>query len=81
MRLGGRKQMKWTLRTAAVLWLMLLAGEGVAGAAAGKPEALDGVLNLEGYSFERDGELALSGEWELYWQALLEPDSSSPICI
>jgi|GEM_PF-6153253 len=65
--------MKWTLRTAAVLWLMLLAGEGGAGAAAGKPEAVDGVLGLESYSFERDGELSLSGEWELYWQALLEP--------
>ncbi|MFB9279071.1 sensor histidine kinase [Cohnella cellulosilytica] len=65
--------MKWTLRLAAALWLVLLVGEGVAGAAAEKPEAVNGVLDLEGYSFERDGALALNGEWELYWQRLLEP--------
>ncbi len=37
------------------------------------PEASRGVLDLRGYSFERDGSLPLDGEWEFYWNQLLEP--------
>lgn len=38
------------------------------------PKASKGVLNLAGWSFERDGKLSLDGEWEFYWNKLLTPD-------
>jgi two-component system sensor histidine kinase ChiS len=37
------------------------------------PEASRGVLDLRAWSFERDGSLPLEGEWEFYWNQLLEP--------
>jgi sensor histidine kinase YesM len=38
------------------------------------PEASKGVLDLTGWSFERDGKLSLDGEWQFYWNKLLTPD-------
>ncbi|WP_168735980.1 hybrid sensor histidine kinase/response regulator [Cohnella fermenti] len=36
--------------------------------------AVDGVLDLTGWDFERDGEVRLGGEWEFYWNELLAAD-------
>jgi hypothetical protein len=38
------------------------------------PRAAGGVLDLEDWSFGRDGVLSLEGEWEFYWQKLLAPE-------
>lgn len=42
----------------------------------GKPEprAERGVLDLRGWSFQKDGPLNLEGEWEFYWNRLLSSD-------
>ncbi len=37
------------------------------------PVAKQGLLDLTHWSFERDGLLKLEGDWELYWNQLLEP--------
>ncbi|MBN1531275.1 MAG: response regulator [Spirochaetes bacterium] len=38
-----------------------------------RPVAVRGVLDLKGWSFERDGSVNLDGEWEFCWDRLLEP--------
>ncbi|OPH61391.1 hypothetical protein BC351_15795 [Paenibacillus ferrarius] len=43
-------------------------------AAAKAPQALHGVLDATSWSAERDGDLPLAGEWEFYWNQLLEPN-------
>ena len=37
------------------------------------PQAVDGVLDLSAWDFEKDGLVKLDGEWEFYWEQLLEP--------
>ncbi len=37
-----------------------------------RPTASNGILDLRDWDFEKDGPVALSGEWELYWNQLLE---------
>lgn len=39
-----------------------------------KPEAVNGMLDLTGWDWERDGVAALDGQWEFYWQELLAPE-------
>ena len=36
------------------------------------PKAVKGVLDLRDWDFEKDGPIRLNGEWELYWEKLLE---------
>ncbi len=36
------------------------------------PEAVSGVLDLRDWDFDKDGTVDLTGEWELYWEKLLE---------
>ena len=38
------------------------------------PQAVDGVLDLRSWDFERKGPAELSGKWEFYWHSLLQPD-------
>lgn len=38
------------------------------------PHALHGVLDATDWSAERDGIIPLEGEWEFYWNRLLEPN-------
>jgi len=38
------------------------------------PRAEKGILDLSGWDFQRDGIVDLNGEWEFYWERLLEPD-------
>jgi len=39
-----------------------------------QPLAKNGVLDLRGWNFEKDGPVKLNGEWEFYWKQLLVPD-------
>ena len=38
-----------------------------------QPVAKMGVLDLRDWDFEKDGAIELKGEWEMYWEKLLEP--------
>ncbi len=38
-----------------------------------KPRAVRGVMDIRGWDFQKDGALRLNGEWEFYWNRLLEP--------
>lgn len=38
-----------------------------------QPKAVQGVLDLRNWDFERLGALSLEGEWEFYWEKLLNP--------
>jgi len=42
------------------------------------PKAIKGVLDLRDWNFEKDGPLRLNGEWELYWERLLDGQSTRP---
>lgn len=42
-------------------------------AAADEPRALNGALDLTGWDFTRQGPVNLDGEWEFYWNQMLEP--------
>jgi two-component system sensor histidine kinase ChiS len=37
------------------------------------PRAVSGQIDLSGWDFERNGNIGLDGEWEFYWQQLIEP--------
>lgn len=39
------------------------------------PRAINGVLDLSDWDFEQDGVVQLDGEWEFYWEQLLEPEA------
>ena len=39
----------------------------------GSPTAVAGFLDLSSWSFEDDGSIDLNGEWEFYWNVLLQP--------
>lgn len=41
------------------------------------PRAVDGVLDLSDWDFERDGPVELNGEWLLHWQQLLAPGADA----
>ena len=50
---------------------LLTSGCGVVDQA--MPSAVDGRLDLSGWDFEADGDVALLGTWEVCWSQLLEP--------
>lgn len=56
------------MRKLLLMIFLLLALEGMAR----QPAAVKGVLDLRGYSFENDGPVRLSGEWEFYWKQLYD---------
>ena len=39
------------------------------------PRAVAGILDLSGYTFEKNGLVALDGEWEFYWSRFIDPMS------
>ncbi len=39
-----------------------------------QPVAIQGVLDLSGWDFEKDGSLKLDGNWDFYWNKLYSPD-------
>jgi len=38
-----------------------------------RPDIENGFLDLSSWNFEEDGLVNLNGEWEFYWEKLLEP--------
>ena len=38
------------------------------------PKVVEGVLDLSDWDFEKDGVVALDGEWDFYWNQLLTPE-------
>ena len=38
-----------------------------------QPKAINGVLDLRDWDFDKDGPVKLDGEWEFYWKQLLFP--------
>lgn len=57
----------------AVLFMCVAWGSVRVPAFASGPEAGRGTIDLSSWSFERDGKVKLSGEWEFHWNALLGP--------
>ena len=41
-----------------------------------QPRVIRGCIDLRDWDFERDGPVALSGEWEFYWRTLVRPGTS-----
>lgn len=39
-----------------------------------EPRAVSGRMDLSGWDFEKNGSVDLDGDWELYWNELLNPD-------
>jgi len=39
-----------------------------------QPHVQNGFLDLSEWNFEEDGTVDLNGEWEFYWEQLIEPD-------
>ena len=52
---------------------LLLACGSVSEPQAQQPTASDGAIDLSDWDFGRDGPVDLIGEWELYWEQLLDP--------
>ena len=38
-----------------------------------QPVAVDGVLDLSNWDFEKDGNVELKGEWRFVWEEFVEP--------
>lgn len=57
-----------------IIIILFLAGCG-APKSAGQhpPEAIEGVLDLQDWDFEKDGSINLIGEWSFFWEQLLTP--------
>lgn len=53
-----------------LILLLILAGV-VSTSDVKAPQGIDGVLDLSGWDFKRDGVVKLNGEWEFYWQEIL----------
>jgi len=72
---------KYKIKTTAILFMLVsffiilivnACKQNISGPTA--PEAVNGVLDLRTWDFERKGSVALSGKWEFYWHSLLQPD-------
>jgi len=59
---------------AALAFVVLLTSPGCAGQAERAPLARDGVLDLSSWDADRDGPVALDGQWEFHWDQLLTPE-------
>lgn len=41
------------------------------------PPAVDGVLDLRGWDFSRDGAIVVRGDWKMYWHELVPPTETA----
>ncbi|WP_282938303.1 ATP-binding protein [Paenibacillus sp. RC67] len=41
------------------------------------PLAEEGVMDLRGWDFDQDGSVVLNGDWDFYWNQLLDPDQAA----
>ncbi|MBP7735308.1 MAG: SpoIIE family protein phosphatase [Spirochaetes bacterium] len=62
-----------SIKTVPIVLLMVLLVLACAPTRHHRPGAADGVLDLAGYSLERNGPVALDGEWEFYWKRFIDP--------
>lgn len=65
----------WGLTLAVITVFILLVWEDENGK--GMPRASQGVMDLTGWDMEENGPVRLDGEWDFYWNQLLDPDSFS----
>lgn len=65
-------------RYGSVLLLLAALGSAAAFAAQPEPDAVQGRVLLDGWDWTRRSTLDLRGEWEFYWQQLLEPQHFRP---
>jgi len=73
---GTRAPLTTLARSLALTALFLLAAAAPAPAEqAGPPRAARGILDLRSYDFDRMKPVQLDGEWEFYWERLLEPSA------
>ncbi|MBF0119384.1 MAG: response regulator [Desulfobacterales bacterium] len=65
------------IRFITVLCLLFLIDTGCKSNLSGKlpPKAINGVLDLRNWDFEKDGIIKLNGEWEFYWKQFLIPEN------
>ena len=54
--------------------LLMLTACGQSASPTKEPQAENGVLDLTNWDLARDGPVNLSGEWEFYWEQLVQPD-------
>ncbi len=55
------------------VFIMLLALPAAVSGSVQRPCAVRGVLDLRNWHFEKNGNINLNGEWEFYWEQLLDP--------
>ncbi|MBU3952983.1 MAG: adenylate/guanylate cyclase domain-containing protein, partial [Proteobacteria bacterium] len=53
--------------------MALFSGCAGPGTKKSSPFAEKGILDLRNWNFEKDGIVALNGQWEFFWQSLLNP--------
>ncbi len=41
-----------------------------------QPKAINGVIDLSAWNFEKDGPVKLDGQWEFYWNSFIEPEAA-----
>jgi PAS domain S-box-containing protein len=61
------------ITAAAMCGMLLMASCSRAVSPDSQPRAVKGVMDLGSWDFTRDGIVDLSGQWEFYWQRLLDP--------
>jgi signal transduction histidine kinase len=65
----------------AIFAILLLSGCNASTAFGGTPllakEAEQGVLDLRGWDFSQDGNVSLNGQWNFYWNRLLDPEQAA----
>jgi hypothetical protein len=57
-----------------IIFLFLTACNQINSTPQQPPEAIEGVLDLRDWDFEKDGSINLGGEWAFFWGELLQPD-------
>lgn len=71
---GAKKKIILSVLCAAGIFLVFLYYQcRFAEGGARPPRAVDGVLDLTGWDFQRQGVVQLKGNWEFYWERLLTP--------
>lgn len=54
--------------------VLIAASSFISAEASHKPEAKNGMLDLNDWNWSEDGIVSLDGEWEFYWRELLTPE-------
>ena len=71
---AARSRRGWVVLFSLCLCAGMLLGAGRPAVLAAPPVAENGVIDLSGWVPSKDGVIRLQGEWEFYWQALIDPE-------